>query len=412
LLAAGEVEEDGMAGASARPFAVVAVSFLAIGLGTAPAFLFGFLAPVLQADLGLSRTQLGLLVGIMFGATGLGSIPAGRVVGLLGARWSVVVEMALVAVALLVPVLRPGYPALVACALLSGLGYALANVATNVAVAAALPPRRHGVGLAVKTSGVPAIVVLTSLVTPALGEAYGWRPVMLWSVPLLVLVGVAAAATLPDARTRAGGARGGVLPRSFFRFPLAAALLIGGTQPIYSWAVPFLHESVGASLAVAGAVTALASLLALAPMIGVARLSDRLGAARRLPMATGLCAITAVAVLLLAVSGASVVLAACGLVVATIAQLAAVSLMHASVVAVAPLAVGRASGFAMVGFYTGALIAAPLFGMVVDLTGSYPLAWVECAVATGLAAACFWWCRSVAAVTTGPASLPTARPAH
>ena len=49
--------------------AVVAVSFLAIGLGTAPAFLFGFLAPVLQADLALSRAQIGLLVGLMFGAS-------------------------------------------------------------------------------------------------------------------------------------------------------------------------------------------------------------------------------------------------------------------------------------------------------------------------------------------------------
>lgn len=70
----------------------------------------------------VSRTQRGLLVGFMFGATGLGSIPAGRVVGLLGARWSVVIEMALVAVALLVPVLWPGYPALLACALLSASG--------------------------------------------------------------------------------------------------------------------------------------------------------------------------------------------------------------------------------------------------------------------------------------------------
>ena len=135
--------------------AVVAVSFVAIGFGTAPAFLVSFLAPVLQDDLGLSRTAIGVLVGVMFGATGLGCILAGRVTEIIGARWSVGLDGVLLAGALLLPVLLPGYPALVTCVVLAGIGYGLVQVATNVAVVAALPPQHHGVGLAVKTAGVP-----------------------------------------------------------------------------------------------------------------------------------------------------------------------------------------------------------------------------------------------------------------
>ncbi|MGD9985922.1 MFS transporter [Pseudonocardia sp.] len=408
--------------------AVVAVSTVAVGLGTAPAFLFGFLGPVLQVDLDLSRTRIGLLVGLMFGLTGIGCLLAGRVTERIGARRTVVAATVLLTVALGVPVLAPGYPALLVCALVSGIAYALANVGTNVSVTAALPAARHAVGLAVKTAGVPAAVALTSFVVPGLGAAYGWRPVLLWSIPVVVVVGIAAALVLPDAKGRThdpaddpaalapAAPTDPRLPRGFWRFTLAATLLIGGSQAIYSWAVPFLHEGAGATLPVAGVLTAVASLVALAPMIGAARLADRLGTTWRLPLAAALCVMLAAAEIVLS-TGWGLAGAAVALVIATGAQLGAVSLMHASVVAAAPHAVGRGSGAAMAGFYLGALFAAPLFGLVVDVTGGYPLAWIISAALTTAAAACFLWCRGVGRdrgvpATTGRASPPTARPAH
>ena len=68
-----------------------------------------------------------------------------------------------------------------------------------------------------------------------------------------------------------------------------------------------------------------------------------------------------------------------GLLVATVAQLAAVSLMHAAVIAAAPGAVGRAAGVTMAGYYLGALAGPPLFGLLVDRTGGYGPAWLACA---------------------------------
>jgi predicted MFS family arabinose efflux permease len=375
--------------------AVVAVCVLAIGAGTSPAFLVGFLGPVLQEDLGLSRTALGLLIGLFFGATGVGSVPAGRLTEAIGARRTVLVAQALLVLALGVPAVAPVYAALVVAVLVSGLGYALVNVATNVAVVAALPVSRHGVGLAAKTAGVPATVALTSFGVPALGAAVGWRPVLIGALPVVVLVALATALVLPDAR--GGGARTGSrtpLPQGFWRFPLAAVLLIAGSQALYSWAVPYLHDGVGASVALAGVLTAVASLVAVGPMLATARLADRLGPSRRLPVAAALAGITALVQAVLALAGGPA-LAAVALTVATSAQLAAVSMMHASVVAVAPSAVGRASGATMAGFYVGALVAAPMFGLIVDLTGSFGVAWAVGAALTGAAALCFAWARVV-----------------
>ncbi|SHK52874.1 Nitrate/nitrite transporter NarK [Pseudonocardia thermophila] len=375
--------------------AVVAVSFVAIGFGTAPAFLVSFLAPVLQDDLGLSRTAIGVLVGVMFGATGLGCILAGRVTEIIGARWSVGLDGVLLAGALLLPVLLPGYPALVTCVVLAGIGYGLVQVATNVAVVAALPPQHHGVGLAVKTAGVPGIVTVLSLVAPPVGAAVGWQPVFVTGAVAAALLGIAAVCVLPDARRSRNSGPRIPLPRRFWRYTLGATLLIAGSQPIYSWAVPYLHEATGASLALAGAVTGLASFLALAPMIAAARIADRLGAHRRLPIAVVLVGVLTAAEALIALLSTQVVAGAIGIVVATGAQLGAISLMHAAVAAAAPDTLARAAAMTMVGFYSGALISAPLFGMLVDASGSYAVGWAASTVLVAAAAATFWWCRPV-----------------
>lgn len=378
---------------------IVAVCALAVGLGTAPAFLFGFLGPVLQADLGISRAQLGLLVGLMFGATGVGSIPAGRITERFGARRAVLTDVALLAVALTLPVAVPGYPALVVSALLSGFGYALVNVGTNVAVAATVPLRSQAMALALKTAGSPAAVAVTSFVVPGLAAMIGWKPIMLGFLPVVASAGLFAFLVLPDTRSTvpAPASTGGPvppLPRHFWRFPAAAVLMLGGTQSVYSWAVPYLHEGAGAPLALAGMLAAVASLVALGPMLGSARLADRLGPSRRPAMVAALCLITAAAQVVLAL-GDDTTLVTIGLTVATGAQLGAVSLMHAAVVAAAPTAIGRASGVTMVGFYGGALFSAPLFGLLVDVTGSYAVAWLQGAALTAAGAAVFWWCRGV-----------------
>lgn len=92
------------AGSRRRPVGTVAISTLATGLGANLGFVPGFLAPVLQVDLDLSRVQVGVLVGVFYGATGVGSPVAGRIADVLAA------------------------------AAVAGFGYALTNAGTNMAV--------------------------------------------------------------------------------------------------------------------------------------------------------------------------------------------------------------------------------------------------------------------------------------
>ena len=84
--------------APSRP-AVLAVATAAMGLGCTPAFLVGYLGPDVRDSLQLSGAQLGLLVGLFYGATGITSLAAARLVDPLGARVSIVADQVLVTAA-------------------------------------------------------------------------------------------------------------------------------------------------------------------------------------------------------------------------------------------------------------------------------------------------------------------------
>ncbi len=406
-----------------RPTRVVAVSTLATGLGAYLGFVPGFLAPVLQADLDLTRTELGVLIGAFYGATGVGSPLAGRLTDRVGARTAVTLDLLLVAAALVVGVIWPVYPVLLAGAVVAGFGYALTNAGTNLAVAVAVPVRRHGVALATKTAGVPLLVAVSAPVAAAVGEAVGWRPVYLATVPLVLLAAAAAAWALPDARNAgpdpldSAPARG--LPRGFLWFPIAAFLLVSGSQPLYSWIVAYLHEAGGAPLPLAGVFTALGSIAGIAGMVVAALRSDRLVGTSRIPAVVVLCLAAAAGEgLLLAGLVLGIVPMVAGLLLATAAQLSAIGLMHAAVVAAVPHAVGRASGVTMAGYYVGALIGAPVFGAVVDVTGSYAPAWTVSLLLVLGGTAAFTRCRGIGGAAgarpaparrSGAASLPLTR---
>ncbi|SHK53244.1 Predicted arabinose efflux permease, MFS family [Pseudonocardia thermophila] len=400
----------------AGPRAVVAVSTLATGLGAFLGFVPGFLAPVLQADLDLSRTELGVLIGVFYGSTGVSAPLAGRLTDRMGARRAVTLDLVLIAAALVTAAVWPVYPVLLVGALAAGFGYALTNAGTNLAVAVAVPAHRHGISLATKTAGVPLLVAVSAPIATAAGEAVGWRPVYLGAVPLVLLTAAGAAWALPSARPtgapgRSADAAPRRLPRGFLWYPIAAFLLVGGSQPLYSWMVAYLNEAGDTPLALAGALTSLGSVAGVAGMVLAAQLSDR-GTSRstatgnpRIPGVVAMCLATAAGmVLLLAGPVTGLVPMVAGLLLATAAQLAAIGIMHASVVAAAPHAVGRASGATMAGYYVGALLGAPVFGAVVDATGGYTAGWAMSLVLVLGGTAAFSRCRRVGFTSTTASS--------
>lgn len=396
---------------------VVAASTLAVGIGSSLGFMIGLMSPVLQDDLHIGKAKVGLLVGLYFGSTGVGSRQGGALVDRFGARRAVVVDMAIVVVAASGAALVGSYAALAVACVLAGFGYALSTTGTNVAVAAVVPESQRARALTIKTAGVPAQVVFGSLVGPSLGERFGWRPVITGVAVIAALVGTFAWWALP-AHTAAAVRRGdqrGSLPRGFVLFPLACFLLLAGTQPMFSWIVPYLRDEIGMRLTAAGRVAALGAACGVVGMVLVARWSDRVGRRLRLPAVVALSLCSGVgALLMVAGTRAGLVVAAVGFIVGVVSQLAAIGLMHTAVVDVAPSAVGRGSGVAMTGYYLGALVAPWLFGFLSDRSDGYVVPWTVCALFSASGAAVFAACRRVAPVggasPAGGPGAPRSRP--
>lgn len=377
---------------AAGPGAVIAVSTAAIGLGAAIGFNIGFIATLLIDDLGLSRAAVGLLTSVYFGSTGIGSIAGGVVADWLGARLAVAVDLLVVALAALAIVVFQTYAMLLLACVVAGAGYSLANAGTNVAIAAAVPIHRRTVAMTVKTAGVPGTGVVGAFLAPWAGARWEW-PVVMGAIGVLALAAmVATLVVLPPDRVRLRDRQTrSPLPRGFLWFPLASFFLLAGSQPLFSWIVPFFDESVGMSVAAAGRASSVASAGGVLIMLLIARTSDRLGVARRLPTMVGLVLVSALGVVLTtSATWLGPWVGILGALVGLGAQLGVIGNLHAAVVDRAPDAVGRASGVTMTGYYLGALAAPVTFGFLVDLSGAYTLPWTVMAVSLVASAACFW----------------------
>ena len=372
--------------------AVVVASMMVLGFGSSLGFFPGYFVAALRDDLGVSRAQVGLLVSLHFGCTGLGSIIGARITEKVGTRSAVVADQLVVAVAAWTAALLDSYAALVGAAVFAGFGYALANAATNEAVAAAVPEARRTLALSAKTSGVPMIALISATLVPWASDRWSWNLILMIAGTAAGASAVIASGVIPDIRASHQGTRPGVsvLPKGFWWFAVAAFFLVGSGQPLFSWTVPYLDEGLGTSKPVAGIISGTAAGLGAVCMSLTALRADYLGRARRVPLIVGLCSVLAASILVI-MSGLTlgVAIAAIGMFVGFIAQLAAIGIMRAAVVDRAPHAVARATGVTMTGYYLGALATPVTFGALVDWLGTYTWAWLAMALSCAIGAACF-----------------------
>ena len=374
---------------TARPPVVVVVSMLSTGFGSIIAFAPGYIATALRTDLGLDRWQVGLVITVHFVFTALGSMGSGRLTDRLGARVASVVSLLAVALAAGLAAAVGSYAVLFVAAVLGGVGYALVNVATTVAVASVVSARRRTVSLAARTAGVPAVGGLSAAAGVWIADRWGWEWVFAGLGAAAAVVALAAAWVLPDdhpGRTDPAGHR---LPRGFGWFPVGAFLMIYGSQPMYSWSVPYLEESLGADPALAGVLVGMGTAVGAGVMIVSGLAVDRAGPLRRIPLVVTFALATgASSALILAGGTLGLGVAVLGVVGGISMQLACIGAMQAAFVDRAGPAVAQAAALTMTGYYAGAVAAPTTFGAVVDTAGSYSVAWlIGCVLLAGAAVA-------------------------
>ena len=133
------------------------------------------LFPVLRDEFGVSYLALGLLMTIVYTASGVGQAVAGFLVDRFGARRLLLIGTALFAASVLAAGLTRSFPALVTVAVMGALGNGVFHPADYAIFSAAIDRRRlgrafsaHGIGGSLGYAIGPALVV-------GLASGLGWR---------------------------------------------------------------------------------------------------------------------------------------------------------------------------------------------------------------------------------------------
>ena len=362
-----------------RRFTLVALLALTMAAGTFIVPAVGVLASSIRQDLGLELWQLGLLV---TGSPLVGALLApalGRVTDRIGGKRSIVVTLGAAALTLALFAASPTYVILMGAAMCTGVSQAWANSATNKVISGSYPPGRRGVVVGIKQSGVQFGAFLAGLALPAVALALGWRGALLAAatIPLLgTLLAAVFVPTAPPDPSLADGERRPPLPGEV-RFLALYGFLLGLTvSATIGYTALFAEDVLGFSPATAGVVVAVAGLVGVLGRVLWGRAADMrgrhtgiLGVLGVVGAAAGLLMVGAAAIDPILVWPAAVATGAGINAWNAVGMLAVVSVVSED-------AAGQASGVVQFGFLMGLALGAPIFGAVVDATGSYVPGWL------------------------------------
>jgi len=380
----------------------IALTTLVQALVSVAVFSPPLLAPVAQADLGVSASAIGIVITLMYVAASL-SAPRG---GALVARYGPlrVSQQALMWSAGGIALFAVASPAVcVIGAFMLGIGYGPVTPASSTILSTRAPDRLRNIIMSIRQTGVPLGGAIAGALVPTLIVNYGWRvsAVTVGGLCALMALAVQPKREYYDAgrnpSSQAARASHLALLRLVFSAPALRDLALisfayAAVQMCFSsYLVVFLTERAGLTLVTAGAVFSAAMIAGIVGRVLWGAVADYLGNARKVLGSLGLlmaaCAfvITQVSaqwpyagvIALAAVFGASAI-GWNGVFVAEVARIAPAG------------DIAQATGATLGMTYFGVVVGPFIYWAIVTATASYAIAFAAIGVGALIAGlACF-----------------------
>src|SRR5947207_14360980 len=198
-------------------WAVLVLITLAHALGALAVLSVAPLSPFLLDALHLSRAQVGWFLPAVYLGGVLMALPAGWLTDRLGVRATLALGQLVIGGGVVLAALGGSLAACLVCLVLGGFGFSVLNPSSGKAVVDWFPPRRRGVAMGIKQTGLTLGGLAGALSLPPLASALGWRQALaaagalsLVSAALVVLVyrsPVVTTVTPAPARVRLGELR-------------------------------------------------------------------------------------------------------------------------------------------------------------------------------------------------------------
>jgi ACS family hexuronate transporter-like MFS transporter len=350
------------------------------------------MAPVIQRALDLSATEFGFAVTAYYCGQATWSLPAGAFVDRSGVGRILMMAMAGIAIGTSVVATAQSLSEFLLGMYLMGSGYSFTNPSTAKGVFDWFPHRRRATAMGAKQTGVPIGGVVAAGLG-ALAASIDWR-ILLGSVVATTLAFGASCVVLRDSSQRSAGRRGNPFAGLFEllrdwnygRFALSNLLYNFGQGNFFGFLTLFVRDALHGSQEFASLCLGVAQATSAGARFGWGLGSDFLLGGRRkgLVVGIGIASVLLLAGMGLAETGwaAVVVLlfvAGLGITVASYAGL----MQTLSVEAVELHQTGSAAGYNGICTHMGAIIGPPVFGAIVDVTGSYSGGWFVTAFAVG-----------------------------
>lgn len=244
------------------------------------------MAPAAAPLLGVAPATVGYFVTVAYLGSMIGTVTAGGWVARFGPIRVSQVGMLLCGSGLAIAA-SGALPAVLAGALLIGLGYGPATPASSAILARAAPPGMLALTFSIKQTGVPLGTAIAGAAVPGMVLLLGWQGTAL----AIGIVCALFAAVIAPVRSRYDGERNRAAPVSL-RSAIAPALLVMGNRPLLllaltsflyggvqitlvAYLVTFLTESFALSLVLAGMVMAASQLASVAGRVLWGIFADR-----------------------------------------------------------------------------------------------------------------------------------------
>jgi MFS family permease len=346
------------------------------------------LAPFLQADLDLTRAQVGLFNSALMSGSLLAMFAAGWVVDARGERVALIGGNLVVGFFCVCVLATDSFPAALAVLFGAGIGGAFPTPAGSKAVMGWFPLHQRGTAMGIRQTGIPAGGALAAALLPAIALAAGWRvAVAAGGLACFLSAAICALAYRnppdePDAATLRAGAQRmplrELLTRNVLLLGLAGAVLTLGQFTLITYLALYLRETQGIPVAISATLLVLAQIAGAAGRILWGVGSDRLFGRRRKPallLANGLAALGALALGWLPAATPLWLLAPLVMLYAFNTLGWHGSWISLLVESAGTAQQGRTVGLGMSIMYPGIILLPPLFGWFVDRTHSWPWAW-------------------------------------
>jgi DHA1 family inner membrane transport protein len=370
------------------PLALWALTLSAFAIGTTEFVIVG-LIPTIAASLHVSVPSAGLLVSLYALGVAIGAPVLTALTGRVPRKLLLLALMALFTVGNLTAWMAPGYGALMAARVLTGLAHGVFFSIGSTIATGLVPKEKAASAIALMFSGLTVALVTGVPLGTFIGQHFGWQMTFL-AVASLGVVAFAGIALLVPTHI-AGSAPAGLLTQlSVLRKPrlllvyAMTTLGYGGTFVAFTYLAPILENVAGFSAGSVGLVMLVYGVSVAFGNIWGGRLADRKGPIRALQIVFALLAAVLLVLEFTATNRIAVlvtVLAWGAVAFGNVPGLQVYVVRRAEIDA--PRAVDVASGLNIAAFNVGIALGAWGGGIIVEHLGLMATPWIGALVVVG-----------------------------